>query len=145
MKSPFFDSNEVAAYRRIQSSFAKQGLMQTLSAVLESVAVGSVAISAPIRPAVTQQHGYAHAGAVAAIADSACGYAALTTMPPDADVLTIEFKLNLLAPAIGDRVSAQGKVIRAGRRITVCAANVFAIHGAERKLVALMQATFLTA
>ena len=119
--------------------------MQTLCAQLEEVATGCVAICLPINGAITQQHGYAHAGVVAAIADSACGYAALTTMPPDAEILTVEFKLNLLAPATGDRLSARAAVVRAGRRITVCGAEVFAVRGDETRLVALMQATFLPA
>ena len=138
-------SDDLSAYDRVRSSFMKQGLMQTLSAELEHVSKGTAVISIPIKGAVTQQHDYAHAGAVAAIADSACGYAALTTMPPGAEVLTIEFKLNLLAPAVGERLRAHGEVIRTGRRITVSTAEVFSIRNEEKKLVALMQATFLAA
>ena len=139
------NSDDASVVARVRSSFAKQGLMQTLAAELEHVGKGTAVIGIPIRSSITQQHGYVHAAAVAAIADSACGYAALTTMPADSEVVTIEFKLNLLAPAVGEWLRAEGEVIRAGRRITVSTAEVFAIRNEEKKLVALMQATFLPA
>ncbi len=119
--------------------------MATLGARLIEVADGLVRIELPITPAITQQHGFAHAGAVAAIADSACGYAALTKIPPGSEVLSIEFKVNLLAPAAGDRLVATAKVIRAGRTISVCQAEVESFTGETRKLVALMQATMIRA
>jgi uncharacterized protein (TIGR00369 family) len=128
---------------RVRASFGKQRLMHTMGALLESVAPGDVAIRLPFREDLTQQHGFLHAGALAAIADSACGYAALSLMPADAAVLSIEFKVNMLAPARGDAVVAHGTVIRAGRTIMVCRADVYAVTGAERKLVTAMQGTMM--
>ena len=129
----------------ISASFARQPLMATLGARLLEVADGLVRIELPIAPAITQQHGFAHAGAIAAIADSACGYAALTKMPAVSEVLSIEFKVNLLAPAAGERLIATAKVVRAGRTISVCQAEVESLTGEARKLVAIMQATMIRA
>lgn len=128
---------------RIRSSFARQGLMATLGATLESVSVGAVEISLRPSPAISQQHGFVHAGAVAAIADSAAGYAALSLMPPDAGVLSTEFKINLLAPASGDRIIARGRVVKAGRTLTVAQSEVFAVSGGEEKVIALLTATMM--
>lgn len=129
---------------RIRASFAKQGLMATLGAVLERVEPGRVAIALPVADGVSQQHGFVHAGAVATIADSACGYAALTLMPEGVGVLTAEFKINLMAPAAGDRLVAEGRVVRAGRLLTVAQAEVFAeAAGRERRTVALLTATLV--
>ena len=100
---------------RIRSSFAKQGLMTTLGASLGSVAPGFVEIVLIPGPAVSQQHGFVHAGAVSAIADSAAGYAGLSLMPPGRGVLTTEFKINLVAPAMGERIIARGEVVKSGR------------------------------
>jgi uncharacterized protein (TIGR00369 family) len=136
------DSNYEA---RVSASFAKQRLMRTMGAVLERVAPGEVDIRLPFRADLTQQHGFLHAGTLAAIADSACGYAALSLMPVDAGVLSIEFKINMLAPAKGDAIVARGKVIRAGRTIMVCRADVYSLLGAEEKLVATMQGTMMVA
>lgn len=130
---------------RVRESFSRQRLMATLGAAIEDVSPGRVAISIPIREDLTQQHGFLHAGAIAAVADSACGYAALTLMPPDAGVLSIEFKVNMLSPARGDAVIARGEVIRAGRTIMVCRADVFAIANGQEKLVAAMQGTMMVA
>ena len=96
-----------------------------------------------MRPDLAQQHGYVHAGVIATIADSACGYAALTVMPDDAGVLSIEFKINMLAPADGTRLIARGKVIRPGRNIVVCGANVHAERDGREKLVATMLGTIM--
>lgn len=128
---------------RIRRSFARQRLMTTLGATLARVAPGEVEIELPFREELTQQHGFLHAGAVTSVADSACGYAALTRMPPGAAVLTVEFKVNLLAPAAGDRFRARGRVVRAGRTLTVCTGEVLAIRGDEQKAVALMTATLM--
>jgi uncharacterized protein (TIGR00369 family) len=128
---------------RVRASFDKQKLMTTIGAKLEDVAAGTVAIRLPYRDDLTQQHGFLHAGTIAAIADSACGYAALTVMPADAAVLSIEFKVNMLAPAKGDGVVARAQVIRAGRTIVVTRADVYAITGTEEKLVAAMQGTMM--
>ncbi|UOM34028.1 PaaI family thioesterase [Acuticoccus sp. I52.16.1] len=129
---------------RVTTSFAKQGLMETLGASLSAVEPGAVTIALVPGAAVTQQHGFVHAGAVSAIADSAAGYSALTLMPPGAGVLTVEFKINLLAPAAGDRIVARGRVVKAGRTLTLAQADVFAeANGAER-LVAVLSATMMT-
>jgi uncharacterized protein (TIGR00369 family) len=130
---------------RVRASFDKQSLMATLGATLESVSAGAVAIRLPFRDDLTQQHGFLHAGAIASVADSACGYAALSLMPADAGVLSIEFKINMLSPATGDALVARGEVIRAGRSIMVCRADVFSITGSDEKLVAAMQATMMVA
>ena len=129
--------------RRVRASFAKQRLMQTIGAAIDAISPGHVALRLPFREDLTQQHGFLHAGTIAAVADSACGYAALTLMPADAAVLSIEFKVNMLAPAKGDAIVARGDVIRAGRTVTVCRADVFAITGGNEKLVAAMQGTMM--
>jgi len=123
MKAP--DSN----YQdRIRESFARQGLMATLGAALGGI---------------SQQHGFVHAGAVSAIADTAAGYAALSLMPPGTGVLTTEFKINLLAPAKGDRIIARARVIKAGRTLTLCQSEVFSETGGQMKLVAFLTATLM--
>ena len=128
---------------RVRSSFAKQGLMTTLGATLGSVSPGAVEIELRPTPAISQQHGFVHAGAVSAIADSAAGYAALSLMPADTGVLTTEFKINLLAPAAGDRIVARGRVVKAGRTLTLVQAEVFASTGGQEKLIALLTATMM--
>jgi uncharacterized protein (TIGR00369 family) len=128
---------------RVRASFAKQRLMRTMGAELEDVAAGRVAIRLPFREDLTQQHGFLHAGTIAAIADSACGYAALTLMPSDAAVLSIEFKVNMLAPAKGESIVARAQVIRSGRTIVVCRADVYSLAAGEEKLVAAMQGTMM--
>jgi uncharacterized protein (TIGR00369 family) len=137
------ETNERDAAARVRASSAKQQMMRTIGAEIEAVSAGHVSIRLPCRAEVTQQHGFVHAGALAAVADSACGYAALSLMPPDADVLSIEFKINMLSPAKGDDVVARAQVIRAGRTIMVCRADVYARTGREEKLVAAMQATMM--
>jgi len=129
---------------RIRRSFERQGLMDLLGAELSHIAPGQVHITLPRRPEVSQQHGYVHAGASSAIADSAGGYAALTLMPRTSEVLTVEYKLNLLAPAAGDHLEAVGTVLKAGRTLTVCQLEVFAVSGEERKLVAAGQQTLIS-
>ena len=124
----------------VRESFSRQELMRTLGAELESVAAGRVHVALRARPELSQQAGLLHAGAIAAIADSACGYAALTLMPAGADVVSVEFKLNLLAPARGDRFVARGEVVRAGKTLTVCRADVF---GKDETIVATMLATMM--
>jgi len=128
---------------RVSESFAKQGLMTTLGARLTRVEPGEVEIEMPIGPSVSQQHGFAHAGAVASIADSACGYAAFSLMPQDTGVLAVEFKINLLAPGAGDKLIARAKVIRAGRTLSICQAEVSAVNEDEERVVALMTATIM--
>lgn len=128
---------------RIQHSFAKQGLMTTLGASLDKVEPGFVEIALTPSAAVSQQHGFVHAGAVAAIADSAAGYAALSVMPAGTGVLTAEFKINLLAPAAGERIIARGRVVKSGRTLTLSQADVFAVKGGEEKLIAHLTATLM--
>ena len=134
---------DAAIVARVRASFARQGAMATLGAVLTDVAAGRVAISLPIEPRLSQQDGFLHAGVIVAALDSACGYAALTLMPDDAEVLTVELKVNLLAPAGGSSLVAQGEVIRAGRTLTVCRGEAHAGQGAERVHVATMLATMV--
>ncbi|MBM6580466.1 PaaI family thioesterase [Microvirga sp. BT689] len=128
---------------RVRASFAAQGLMVTLGASLVRVSPGKVEISLPTSTAISQQHGFVHAGALASIADSAAGYAALTLMKPGAGVLTAEFKINLLAPGIGERMTARGRVIKAGRTLTLAQTDVFAIHEGREKQIALLTATLM--
>lgn len=130
--------------RRIRNSFAKQGLMQTLGATLESVSPGSVEIALVPQTKISQQHGFVHAGAISAIADSAAGYAALSLMPSGRGVLTTEFKINLVAPAKGDRVIARGEVIKQGRTLTVSMTKVHAETDGTEKLVAVLTATLMS-
>jgi len=129
---------------RIRRSFANQAFMSTLGAVLTVVGQGLVEIRLPFSSKLTQQHGYRHAGAVTAVLDCACGYAALSLAPDDKDVLTVEFKQNLLAPAAGEVLVARAQVKRAGRTLTVCTADALAITGSEEKVVATMLATIMT-
>lgn len=130
--------------QRVRDSFARQRFMATLGARLAHVAPGEVDIELPAREELTQQHGFLHAGALATVADSACGYAALSLMPPGAAVLSVEFKINMLAPASGDRVVARGRVLRAGKTITVCRADVVSLAGGAERLVATMVGTMMT-
>ena len=129
---------------RVRESFGRQRFMATLGATLERVGPGEVQIRLPFRGDLTQQHGFLHAGVLTTIADSACGYAALTLMPAAAAVLTVEFKVNLLAPGEGDEMLARAHVLKAGRTLSVCSGDVFAIRGGEEKLVATMLATVMT-
>ena len=130
---------------RVRESFSRQNLMTTLGASVVSVGEGTVVLRLPFRDALAQQNGFLHAGAIATLADSACGYAALTMMPPGADVLSVEFKVNMLAPAVGDAFEARGQVLRAGKTIVVTRADVFALRDGGQKLVAAMQGTMIVA
>lgn len=139
-QSPF-DADVV---RRVETSFGKQAFMATLGARLTRVAPGEVEIELPVSVHLTQQHGFVHAGAVATIADSAAGYAALTMMPPGTGILTAEFKINLLAPAAGEWLLAKGRVVKAGRTLTLATAEVFALKDGTARLCAMMTATCMT-
>lgn len=127
----------------VRESFARQKIMATIGARLIRVAPGEVDIELPFRDDLTQQHGFLHAGIVTMIVDNACGYAALSRMPADAAVLTVEYKTNFLAPATGERLIARGRVTRPGRTITVCAGDVFAVIDGRENLVATMLATMM--
>ena len=136
--------------QRIRESVGRQTLLTTLGVSIAELGVGRVVLDLPYRADLCQQNGYLHAGAISAIADSACGYAAASLMPEDRDVLTVEFKVNLLSPARGDRFRAIGEVMRAGRTLTVCSAEVVAWADdgdgnpeASLVRVALMQATMM--
>ncbi|MFI7892457.1 PaaI family thioesterase [Streptomyces sp. CACIS-1.16CA] len=130
--------------KRIQDSFDLQGLMSHLGARITHVGPGRVHIVLPARPEVTQQHGYVHAGATSAVADSAGGYAALTLFDEDSEVLTVEYKINLLAPAAGDHLEAVGTVLKPGRTLTVCQLEVYGVRvDGTRKLVANGQQTLI--
>ena len=132
-----------AAERRVRDSFSRQQAMTTIGASILAVRSGEVEIVLPFAQALTQQHGFIHAGITAMIADTACGYAALSLMPADAAVLTTEFKVNLLAPARGERLTAIGRVVRPGRTLMVCLGEVFAEDAGRRKQVALMTASMM--
>jgi uncharacterized protein (TIGR00369 family) len=131
---------------RTRESFARQNAMATLGAALESVEPGRVVIAMAHRESLTQQHGFIHAGMLAAALDSACGYAAFSLMPDDAAVLTIEFKINLLAPARGPRFRFEGVVVKPGRTISVVDGRAlqFETDPADAKLIATMSATVMT-
>jgi uncharacterized protein (TIGR00369 family) len=143
-RMPAFDPADPAFASRVRDSFGRQRLLDTLGATLERVAPGEVDIRLPFREDLTQQHGFLHAGALATVVDTACGYAALTLMPPDAAVLTVEFKVNLLAPGRGDAFVARARVVKAGRTLTVATGDVFAQDRGEERLVATMLATIMT-
>ncbi|HEY2257760.1 MAG TPA: PaaI family thioesterase [Variovorax sp.] len=129
--------------QRVRESFRRQGLMATLGATLTSVEAGCVAIEVAFNPGLTQQHGFFHAGVTSSIADTAGGYAGYTLFPADSSVLTVEFKINLVAPAQGDRLRAVGRVLTHGRTLTVCELRVLAFNGNEEKLCAVGQQTLI--
>lgn len=135
MKTPF---------SRVAESFSRQAVMTTLGARLLAVRPGEVEIEMPFNPGLTQQHGFLHAGIVTTVMDSACGYAAFSLMPEEAGVLSIEFKVNLLRPARGERFRFVGRVLKAGRTITVCEGQAFARDGETETLVSTMTCTLMT-
>jgi len=137
---PGLDSRIAAA---IRDSFARQTMMRTLGATLETLAPGEIRIAAPILPGSLQQHGHAHAALAFAIGDSAAGYAALSLMPEGSEVVTAEIKVNFLAPARGERLLATGRVIRAGRRLSVVSAEVVAVLQGRDTPVAVLQGTMV--
>jgi uncharacterized protein (TIGR00369 family) len=131
------------AEARVRDSFGKQTIMNTIGASVATVRRGEVEIVLPFSDKILQQHGFIHAGAVATIADSACGYAALSVMPADAAVLTTEFKINLLSPAKGERLRAVGRVVRAGKKLVITMGEVFAEDAGQSKQVALITASMM--
>jgi len=138
IRDPDFEAN-------VRRSFGDLTLMHTIGARLLNVTPGEVEIDLPFREDLTQHHGFLAAPVLTAIIDVACGYAAMTLMPPGVSVLTVEYKVNFLSPARGDRVLARGRVVRPGRTVTVCAGDVLAIERGSEKLVATMLATMATA
>jgi uncharacterized protein (TIGR00369 family) len=141
-----FEPQDRQFEERVRASFARQSVMETIGARIEHVAPGEVDIALPFRADLTQQHGFLHAGIVTTIVDSACGYAALTLMPPGVGVLSVEFKANFLSPAQGTRFVARGRVKKAGWTITVCQGDVVAYRDGhdEEYQVATMLATLMT-
>lgn len=128
---------------RVRAGFLRQGFMKTLGAELVRVAPGEVDIDLPFSPGLTQQGGSVHAGAVTAVVDSACGFAALTLTPPGTDVVSVEFKINLLAPAVGPLLRARARVLRAGRTLIVCTGEVTTEKHGKTIAVAVIQATMM--
>ena len=128
---------------KVRESFARQGIMDTLGARVTRVAPGEVEIEVDHSPGLTQQHGYFHAGVTSTIADSAGGYAAFSLFPADSSVLTVEFKINLVAPAAGERLRAHGRVIKPGRTLTLCEVETYAVKDGKEKLCAKMQMTLM--
>ena len=128
----------------IKASFAKQTIMSLIGAELSRVEPGIIEITLPYRADLAQQHGYLHAGIVTTIADTACGYAAYSLMPPQSEVLSVEFKVNLMRPAKGEMFVAVAEVVKSGRTLTVVRADVFGVdHSGKRELVATMLGTMM--
>ena len=138
-----FQPKNPAFENQVRESFARQALMRTIGAELARVEPGRAEIALPYRPDLTQQHGYLHAGITRAIADSAGGYAGYSLFPAGSSVLTVEFKINLLAPAAGERFVAVGEVVKPGRTLTICRLEVTAIKGEQQILIASGQQTLI--
>ena len=143
MRSQSFEPADLAYASRVRSSFDRQSIMSTLGAKLVAVEAGSASISMPYRADLTQQHGFLHGGIVSTLLDSALGYAAFSLMPADAEILTVEYKVNLVAPARGDSIEARGWVLKSGRTLTVCSGEAVAITNGEERLIATMQSTLM--
>ncbi len=143
MIEPIYTSQDPGYDARVRESFGRQGAMTLLGATIEALAPGHCTIELPFRDELAQQHGYFHAGVTSAVADSAGGYAALTLFPASAEVLTVEFKINLIAPAHGERLVADAHVVRSGRTLTICTVDVSCARGGELIPCALMQQTLI--
>ena len=140
---PKFEPRDPDFEAKVRESFGKQTAMQTLGAVMNRVVPGEVEIEMPYRADLAQQHGFIHGGIVTAIVDSACGYAAFSLSAPETAVLTVEYKVNFVAPARGELLLARGRVVRPGGTVTVCKGDVLACDGREEKLVASMLTTMM--
>jgi uncharacterized protein (TIGR00369 family) len=127
----------------VAANFARQPAMALIGASISVLEPGRIEVAFPYKIELTQQDGFIHAGIICAAADSACGYAALSSMPADSDVLSVEFKLNLLRPAAGERFVARAQVIKPGKTLTAVRADVFALMGTQERLIAAMQATMI--
>lgn len=133
-----------ARYReRVQESFDQQQVMATMNVSIADIKPGQVKLEFPYQDSLVQQHGFIHAGVQSAVMDSACGYAAFSLMPKEAEVLTVEFKINLLSPAAGDRFIAIGRVVKPGRTITVSECELFAENRDGQKIVSTMTGTLM--
>lgn len=139
-----FKPRDKAYEAKVRESFGRQKIMDTIGAEIVSIGPGEVELALPFQQKLTQQHGFLHAGAVSTLLDSACGYAALSLMPEEAGVLSIEFKINLLSPAAGERFHALGKVKKPGRTITVTEGELIAYRDGQAKVVASMVATMMS-
>ncbi len=140
---PRFELRDPAFEAKIRGSFDRQTAMQTLGAVMGKVSPGEVEIEMPYRADLAQQHGFIHGGIITTILDSACGYAAFSLSAPDTAMLTVEYKVNFVAPAKGGRFLARGEVVRSGATIAVCKGDVMAYDSGEEKLVATMLTTLM--
>ena len=138
-----FEPRDESYESRVRASFARQRAMNTIGARLVRVEPGEVELELPFREDLTQQHGFLHAGIVTTLVDSACGYAALSLMDAESAVLSVEYKVNLLAPAVGERVRAIGRVIKPGRTLLVCTGEVIAVTGGAESVVTMMQGTMM--
>ena len=128
---------------RVTSSFESQSMMKTLGARIHNVKKGKVIIEAPLLPSTLQQHGYVHAGLTFSIGDSSAGYSALTLLPYDQEVMTAEIKINLLAPADGELLRAEGRVVKHGKRLVVVTSKIHTLKDGKKKLIAIMQGTMI--
>jgi uncharacterized protein (TIGR00369 family) len=144
MGAPDFQPQNPAFEARVRDSFARQRAMAMIGARLVEVRPGAVAVELPYREDLTQQHGFIHGGIVGMIADNACGYAAFSLMPADASVLTVEYKLNLMAPAEGERLVARGRVVRPGRSLVIAESRVVALKDGRETEIAACLATLMT-
>jgi len=142
LSPPFVPANP-GFETRVRASFARQGAMRLLGARIAALRPGFCAIELPFRSDLTQQHGYFHAGIVGTIADSAGGYAGFTLFPDDASVLTVEYKMNLLTPAAGERLLAEAHVVKPGRTLAITRGEVYGETGGKRTLCAIMQQTLI--
>ena len=142
-KSTGFEPEDRNWERHVRTSFSRQGAMTLIGATIEELAPGRCIVGAAYRAELSQQHGFFHAGVTGAIADSAGGYAALTLFPSDSDVLTIEFKINLITPAHGEALRARGEVVRSGRTLTVCRVDVEVLRDGAATVCAVMQQTLM--
>jgi uncharacterized protein (TIGR00369 family) len=142
-KSAGFEPEDGDWERHVRDSFVRQGAMALIGAAIDELAPGVCVVGAVYRPELSQQHGFFHAGITSAIADSAGGYAALTLFAPGSDVLTVEFKINLIAPAHGDALRARGEVVRSGRTLTICRVDVEVLRDGAATVCAVMQQTLM--
>jgi uncharacterized protein (TIGR00369 family) len=138
-----FQAQDADFENRVRASFARQRVMQTLGIEIARLAPGEIDLAMAYDAAYSQQHGFTHAGIISAALDSACGYAAFSLMAPDAAVLTVEFKTNLLAPASGERFLFRARVVKPGRTLTVCEAQAFAVIDKSERLIATMTGTLM--
>ena len=142
---PTFIPRNLDFEQSVRTSFSKQPLMKLIGAELAKVLPGEVEIILPFKNDLTQHNGFLHAGILTTIVDNACGFAALSLMPKNASVLSIEFKVNFMSPGKGEKFLAKGKVVKPGRTITFCSGEVISLNGDEQKLVATMTATMIMA